>query len=455
MKDRSAVIWTRLGPQPVKMGTLVVTDTQCRFTYVDGYTDTGLRGLGLVYAPEDFNSTIVRERSEYFDLAPPLQALVPPRSERNFQRALMLKYLNRINVDSKMGFDTDWNILIHSGHGAIGHLDVFESDEKALHWYATPSKKGLVELDEKFGFSLKEFMTWFDDDAETLIDVLGPTPTVGGAIPKLMLSIDSSGWDGRIGLPTRFGDTGRTDIILKLENSAQYPGIIELEQLGLDVHREAGFDVPRYWPVKVKGLDALAIERFDRTGAGSTVFMESVYSVLASGSDKITNHYSTSYDHIASAIDSPHINLVKDRARAKQHLLERLLLAMLTGNGDLHLENLSFIEKNNDIEFSPVYDPTPMRAYSIHDALFPPGMSFGNYGDLNDDDSIVSFPSALLSFSKHLGITKSALFDYIEKLVKATDDYDKRIKALSTLPAENKKNLIKIHLDIKNKLTSL
>ena len=455
MKDRSAVIWTRLGPQPVKMGTLVVTDTQCRFTYVDGYTDTGLRGLGLVYAPEDFNSTIVRERSEYFDLAPPLQALVPPRSERNFQRALMLKYLNRINVDSKMGFDTDWNILIHSGHGAIGHLDVFESDEKALHWYATPSKKGLVELDEKFGFSLKEFMTWFDDDAETLIDVLGPTPTVGGAIPKLMLSIDSSGWDGRIGLPTRFGDTGRTDIILKLENSAQYPGIIELEQLGLDVHREAGFDVPRYWPVKVKGLDALAIERFDRTGAGSTVFMESVYSVLASGSDKITNHYSTSYDHIASAIDSPHINLVKDRARAKQHLLERLLLAMLTGNGDLHLENLSFIEKNNDIEFSPVYDPTPMRAYSIHDALFPPGMSFGNYGDLNDDDSIVSFPSALLSFSKHLGITKSAFFDYIEKLVKATDDYDKRIKALSTLPAENKKNLIKIHLDIKNKLTSL
>lgn len=141
MKDRSAVIWTRLGPQPVKMGTLAVTDTESRFTYVDGYTEMGLRGLGLVYAPEDFNSTIVRERSEYFDLLPPLQALVPPRSERNFQRALMLKYLNRINVDSKIGFDTDWNILIHSGHGAIGHIDVFESDEKALQWYSTPSKK--------------------------------------------------------------------------------------------------------------------------------------------------------------------------------------------------------------------------------------------------------------------------------------------------------------------------
>lgn len=455
MKDRSAVIWTRLGPQPVKMGTLAVTDSESRFTYVDGYSEMGLRGLGLVYAPENFNSTIVRERSEYFDLLPPLQALVPPRSERNFQRALMLKYLNRINVDSKIGFDTDWNILIHSGHGAIGHIDVFESDEKALQWYATPSKKGLVELDDKFGFSLKEFMTWFDDDAETLIDVLGPTPTVGGAIPKLMLSINSSGWDGRIGLPTRFGDTGRTDIILKLENSAQYPGIIELEQLGLDVHREAGFDVPRYWPVKVKGLDALAIERFDRTGAGSTVFMESVYSVLASGSDKITTHYSTSYDHIARAIDSPHISLVQDRAKAKHHLLERLLLAMLTGNGDLHLENLSFIEKtNNAMEFSPVYDPTPMRAYSIHDALYPPGMSFGNYGDMNDDGDFVNFSSALLNFRKNLGISQSTLFDSIEKLIKATGDYDQRINALSTLPKENKKNLINIHRDIKNKLAS-
>jgi len=148
-------------------------------------------------------------------------------------------------------------------------------------------------------------MTWFDDDAEVLIDILGPTPTVGGAIPKLPLSIDRNGWDGRIGLPTRFGDTERTDILLKLENSAQYPGIIELEALGLTVHRDAGFDVPRFWPVKIKNLSAIAIERFDRADNGSTVFMESIYSVLASGNDKISNHYSTSYDHIGAAIDSP------------------------------------------------------------------------------------------------------------------------------------------------------
>ncbi|HEX5637729.1 MAG TPA: hypothetical protein VFY78_11615, partial [Gammaproteobacteria bacterium] len=236
MADKIAVVWTRLGPQPVKMGTLVVTDKESRFTYEPEFAKTGLRGLGMVYPPDQFTTTISRPRNEYFDLLPPLQALVPPRSERNFQRALLQKYLASINLHPKPGFDTDWEIMIRAGHGAIGHLDVFASDEAAHQWYATPSRKGLVEISDGFGFSLKEFMTWFDDDAKTLIDILGPTPSVGGAIPKLPLSIPATGWDGRIGLPTRFGDTGRIDIILKLENTATYPGLVELETLGLDMH---------------------------------------------------------------------------------------------------------------------------------------------------------------------------------------------------------------------------
>ena len=454
MKDRNAVIWTRLGTQPIKMGTLVVTDKESRFTYEADYDKTGLRGLGLVYPPDVFTSTIVRQRNEYFDFHPPIKSLVPSREERNFQRALLLKYLEKINIKPEPGFDTDWNILMHAGHGAIGHLDVFESDSAANLWYSTPSKKGLVELDDKFGFSLKEFMTWFDGDTEVLIDILGPTPTVGGAIPKLPLSIDRNGWDGRIGLPTRFGDTERTDILLKLENSAQYPGIIELETLGLTIHKDAGFDVPRFWPVTVKNLNALAIERFDRAENGSTVFMESIYSVLASGNNKITNHYSTTYDHIGAAIDNPRIQLVTDRKQAKKHLLERLILAMLTGNGDLHLENLSIIEREGSLAFSPVYDPVPMRAYSIHNALFPTGMGFGDYGD-EINNELINFYEAYTRFRKNLGISKTALYNSVEHLLKVTNDYDKKIDSLETLPAENKTNLIKIHKNIRKKFESL
>ena len=454
MKDRNAVIWTRLGVQPVKMGTLVVTDQESRFTYEDGYDKTGLRGLGLIYPPDEFHSTIVRDRTEDFDFHPPIKSLVPSRDERNFQRALLSKYLEKTGVHPEPGFDTDWNILIRAGHGAIGHLDVFESDAAANTWYSTPSRKGLIELDDKFGFSLKEFMVWFDSDADVLLDILGPTPSVGGAIPKLPLSIDSAGWDGRIGLPTRFGDTGRTDIILKLENSAHYPGIIELEALGLEIHKKAGFEVPRYWPVKINDLNAIAIERFDRLENGGSIFMESIYSILASGNASITNHYSTSYDHIGAAIDNPYVQLVSDRKQAKLHLLERLIMAMLTGNGDLHLENLSIYERDGKLRFTPVYDPVPMRAYSIHNALFPMGMGFGNYGE-DIDDEIIDFKTALTRFGKNLGFSKTIIRSSTDRLLKATSDYDKHVNNLETLPKENKKRLISIHQDIKRKLESL
>ncbi len=450
MKDRTAVVWTRLGSQPTKMGTLTVTDRECRFTYEHDYEETGLRGLGLVYPPASFDNTITRARTEFHDFLPPLQSLVPPRSGRNFQRALLLRYLNKIGVTPTIGFETDWEMLIRSGHGAIGHIDVFADDQAALQWYATPSKKGLIELDEKFGFSLKEFMTWFDGDAEALLEVLGPTPSVGGAIPKIPLSINHTGWDGRIGLPTRFGDTDRIDILLKLENTNDYPGIIELETLGLKIHAEANFDVPRYWPVEVNGLRALAIERFDRTGTGSTVFMESMYSIFASGSKTITNNYSANYNNIGQALDSSRLKIVDDRKAAKLHLLERLILAMITGNGDLHLENLSILDRDGVLAFSPVYDPTPMRAYKIHNMLCPPGMSFGNYGELPDDwkgNDPIDFSSAMTRFIKLLGISKKTYINTVERLMAVTVDYSDRVNALLTLPQDNKDNLIRIHHD--------
>ncbi len=443
MKDRYAVIWTQLAGHPIKMGTLVVTDKEARFTYESTYIDTGLRGLGLVYIPQAFRNTIVRKRNEYFNLHPPVQALIPPHAEDNLLRTLVVKYLNRIHIEMESGFDTDWEILMHSGHGAIGHLDVFASDTIAERWYVTPQKKDLVELDDKFGFSLKNYLLWYDGDAEPIIDILGPTPTVGGAIPKLPLSINKAGWDGRIGLPRRFGDTDRIDILLKLENTNRYPGIIELEQLGLSVHQDAGFEVPRHWPVKIKGLHALAIERFDRSAEGLPVFMESVHSLLASGIKDVTTHYSRPYDDIVKAIDSVKLPFIKNRVTAKKHLLERLILAMLTGNGDLHLQNLSFIEREGEIIFSPVYDPVPMRAYSIHNTLVPQGMSFGDYGDIIDNKTI-GFSEAMLRFTKAMGFNKNGLIDSIARLLQVTRNYHQRVQSLATLPDDYKNNLIAV-----------
>lgn len=451
--DREAVVWTRCGNAPLKMGRFTVTATECRFSYEPTYIDSGLPGLGVLYAPGFVGATTITwKRSPYFDLLPQLQALIPPASEDNFQRQLILAYLAQQNQMPEPGFDSDWAILMVSGHGGIGHLDVFSDDQQAGEWYADTRTPELFPVKTEFGFSLKEFLIWLDDSAGTLVETLGPTPSVGGAIPKLLLSIPREGWDGRIGLPTRSAVAGRTDIVLKFEKNT-YSGIVELEALALDLHREAGFDVPRHWTAEINGMPVIAIERYDRDRNGKPLFTETLYSVLATGDSRITHHYSSSYDAIGHAIDHSPIPIVSDPMQAKLHLLKRLLMSFVTGNGDLHMENLSLLQHGDQICFSPVYDPTPMRAYSRHDMLSV--MPFGNYGELDTNDNPIDLNAAILRLSKNLGITRNALKEMLEEVLYVSRNYVQRLQSLSTLPDDNKTHLSKIILDMRTKLAAL
>jgi len=454
--DKEAVIWTRVGGSANRMGRLYVTDKECRFTYDETFLQQNLPGMGMVYAPTFYgNRTISRDRKTPFDLFPPIQALIPPRQTDNFQRNLALKYLQTKHATSfspqdMASFDADWEILKVSGHGGIGHLDVFENDAQAEKWYNHPPKHQLMELTDELGFSLKQFMTWFEEDIELFIQTVGPTPSVGGAIPKLLLSIPESGWDGRIGLPTREKTPGIIDIVLKFEQTTRYPGIIELEMLTLEMHREAGYDVPRYWPCSFKGMPALAIERFDRDQNNTPMCSESLYSILASGVP-LNNHYDYRYDLIAQALDITPVNIVDDIRTAKQHLFERLIMAMLTGNGDLHLENLSITCCNGVKAFSKIYDPAPMRAYAQHDMLSV--MPFGDYGETPDGfDEPVTLKQAVERFAKSCGLSKPLSETIIEKALQDTVTFSQRVNQLATVPEENKERLIKQTESVRKKL---
>ncbi|MDT8283592.1 MAG: HipA domain-containing protein [Gammaproteobacteria bacterium] len=455
--DREAVVWTRLGGQPNRMGRLYVTDKECRFTYDDNYLQLGLPGLGLVYAPEFYgNKTISRERKQPFDLFPPIQSLIPPRNTDNFQRNLALKYLKKKHKQSfssqdMTSFNVDWEILKVSGHGGIGHLDIFEDNNRAENWYANPPEHKLIEISDELGFSLKQFMSWFEEDIDVFIQTVGPTPSVGGAIPKLLLSIPASGWDGRIGLPSRARTPGIIDVVLKFEQSTRYPGIIELEMLAYEMHSEAGFNVPRHWPCVFKGMPALAIERFDRDQNNNPLCSETLYSILASGVP-LNNHYDYRYDLIAKAIDVSPVELVSDTTKAKIHLFKRLLIALLTGNGDLHLENLSISHNNGIKEFSKIYDPAPMRAYAQHDMLSV--MPFGNYGEtLKDSDRPIDLKQGVTRFAKSCGLSKLQAEKTIEDMLMKTSTFNARVDELKTVPDENRKRLITRIESVRNKLS--
>jgi serine/threonine-protein kinase HipA len=187
-------------------------------------------------------------------------------------------------------------------------------------------------------------------------------------------------------------------------------------------------------------LPAIAIERFDRDAAGLPLPLESWFSILASGARDINSHFDGSYERIARAIDMPSLTLVADRRAAKRHLYQRLVLALLTGNGDLHLGNLSVLGAADSARFSPVYDPTPMRAYSLHNLLCP--IPFGDYGEYErDGEHIIGLGAALGNFARHLGIRPGEARALAAAMLHATTDYPERLDALATLPQEHKARL--------------
>ena len=450
MRDMDLSVWTRIGGEPTRMGSLYVTDREARFSYANGYAESGLPGLSLVYPPALFrDSSIVHRRSG--SLHPRFHALIPPADEHNFQRKLMLAYLREKGVQPATPFEADLALLAYTGHGGIGHVDVFPDDGSAEAWYANTDSGPLVPLGERFGFSLKQMISWLDADARFILESLGPTPSVGGAIPKLLVAIPASGWDGRISLPNRGQRADRIDVVLKIERSTTYPGLAGLEAMTLDFHREAGFEVPHYWRAEVGGLPALAIARFDRDAQGAPLPLESLYSILAAGARDIQRNTDGSLDRIARVIDLANPLLVTDKKAARLHLFRRLLLALLTGNGDLHLDNLSLLGAGGEARFSPVYDPTPMRAYSVHDMLC--AVPFGGYGESAPDGDPLA--RACTAFAANLGLTKAAVQDSVAGLLAVSADYPERVEAVEGLPADNKARLVAIHREIRRRLQPL
>jgi len=453
MPDRQAVVWTRVAGEPVKMGSLYVTDQEARFQYTPEYVASGLPGLSLVYPPAVYGERPVVVRRPHA-LHPRLRALLPPPGEHNLQRRLLLAHLRAEGATLADPFDEEWALLTTAGHGGIGHVDCFADDDAARSWYGDVRPAPLVEVGERMGSALRDLIAWLDADAAALLQTLGPTPSVGGAVPKLLVAIPRAGWTGEVSAPTKGRDPTRIDVVLKLERSQTYPGLVELEAMALEAHAAAGFAVPRHWRCQVAGLPALAVERFDRDAQGRPIPFESWFAILSAGARDITTPYEGSLDRIGRAIDTPAITLVGDRRAAKRHLFQRLLMALLTGNGDLHLENLAILGSGETAHFSPIFDPTPMRAYSLHDMITP--LPFGDYGQLPDGADVpVGLSAAITRFAGALAIRRDEATLLVRATLGATADYVNRLRSLTTVPDPHKRRLEEICLDMRRRLAEM
>lgn len=127
------------------------------------------------------------------------------------------------------------------------------------------------------------------------------------------------------------------------------------------MHRRAGFEVPETRYLDVDGVPVLASRRFDRRWAyGGSVPVESVYSLWAEREPgRIRCNTDGSMELTADTL--------REFGVAQLDWFGRFVVALLTGNGDLHSENMSLMVRDGQVQLSPVYDPAPMRAYRGRD----------------------------------------------------------------------------------------
>lgn len=363
-------IWSRRADNtPIKMGDLTVTQDRTLFVYSDDYLNSGLPGMALLASPEAWGDQPVEFKTrEGFPVHPRLISIMPGEGRRNIQRRVFAKMLGKMGKPTTPGFETDWEMALMAGANTIGHLALFRDDIQAMRWFERPAGTDVVGTRSKFWEMLRQDISLdqmaFDPDV--IARYIGPTPTAGGMIPKLLVSILDPGegqWDGAITQP---GTPERLDVLLKIE-PAEYRDVLTLEKLCLDLHERAGFEVPRSWLREIDGMKILAIERFDRGLHGALRPQETFRSVIATGDRKFISNDDVEMDTLPVYLEKLGQVCDLDVAAAKKELYRRYLMAMLTGNGDMHLENISFLGGTRGTTLSPVYDPAPMRAWPQHD----------------------------------------------------------------------------------------
>lgn len=439
MTDRYAVVWARTAAAPVKMGQLVATGREMRFSYAPEFLEQGetIPGLSLLLPPRLWGDRpFVHAASEILPLLPRLMALIPGRNANNIQRRLYTSLLAKRSKPPAQGFETEWELLMLTGHNGIGHIDVFADDRVAQQAYAEadlPRKR--IGSRSEFWKLLKEGASDdFRDEMLEIMRLIGPTPSVGGQIPKLLVAIpDRDRWDGSLAEPgTReLGGVRHVDVVMKVEDP-QYRGLAALEALCLELHRELGFETPRYWRASIDGLSVLAVERFDRTPEGAPLAMESFFSVYATGQQQVRTMTDAEMEGVGLML----LKLAEiadiDPAAARREVYRRFLMALLTGNGDLHLENLAFLGGPQRVRVAPVFDPAPMRAWDRHDLI----SALPFYIDVQHE-----LGYSVARVGESFGLTRAAATDILHELIAATRDYPERVLALKDVPEVTKEKL--------------
>lgn len=135
--------------------------------------------------------------------------------------------------------------------------------------------------------------------------------------------------------------------------NGEFPHLPENEHLTMAIAKEVGFDVPPFTLFHHEKLGYIyAIKRFDIAEKGEHLRLEDAAQILGY---TIDDKYDATYNQLAEAIRSYSDAVKPDLVE----MWKRLIFCFLTANGDMHLKNWGFLERqslNGVFRLSPCYD---------------------------------------------------------------------------------------------------
>ncbi|MGV1786729.1 MULTISPECIES: type II toxin-antitoxin system HipA family toxin [Agrobacterium] len=158
--------------------------------------------------------------------------------------------------------------------------------------------------------------------------------------------------------------------------STSFPAVSENEFANLALAEAVGMDVPERELVEQSQFEGipeefetlsdgkvLLVKRFDRVAGGERIHIEDFAQVF--GVYPSQKYEGAAYHDIAVAVG------IAVSSAAALEFVRRLALAVLTGNGDMHLKNWSLIYygKGNKPALAPVYDVLSTVPYIPSDAM--------------------------------------------------------------------------------------
>lgn len=299
--------------------------------------------------------------------------------------------LTALRQTVKTSADDELTLLIAVGTDTIGDVQVVAAGEPL------PPEADTIELENPAG-SMRF--------AELLEQarIAGKPPTIAGVQDKASASM--------ISLPVR---RQHERYILKL-NPPEYPHLVENENHFLEWSRTAGISTTAARIIRDgDDVPGLLVTRFDRIATGGATQALAVEDAAQALDIWPADKYNVSLEQAAHAL----LNLCGAPLIAARGILQQLVFAWLTGNGDVHAKNLSVLTTTTrDTRLSPAYDlPSTVFYGDTTLALTVGGRDTLTAARLHEFGAELGLPSAAIDRAVGAILARTAtLIDSLEAL---------------------------------------